>query len=148
MAKQRPSVHKRQRELKKAEKAAQKRERKLNRDQQDSEVPPEDADVAPGADSGNTGRSSNESQPDLIRHRTSVGDYLDFFSRKPGAAARVKSTTSSPVSVLMSWCRLTTFTPVTSRTIDSRTGRAVSINWVLTCLRSSLGSCRRCGSEL
>ena len=62
MAKQRPSVHKRQREhqkrqreLKKAAKAAQKRERRLNRDQQDSEAPPEDVEVASGADSGNTG---------------------------------------------------------------------------------------------
>ena len=62
MAKQRPSVRKRQREhqkrqreLKKAEKAAEKRERRLNRDQQDSVAPPGDADVEPGADSGNTG---------------------------------------------------------------------------------------------
>lgn len=60
MAKQRPSVlkrqreqQKRQRERKKAEKAAQKRERRLNRDQQDSVVPPEDAHVASSPDSGN-----------------------------------------------------------------------------------------------
>ena len=38
----------------------------------------------------------------------------------------------------MSWCRLSTLTPVTSWTIASRTGRAVSINWVLTCLSRSL----------
>ena len=62
MAKQRPSVRKRerehqkrQRELKKAAKAAQKRERRLNRDRQDSGAPPEDVVVAPGVDSGNTG---------------------------------------------------------------------------------------------
>ena len=62
MAKQRPSVQKRQREhqkrqreLKKAEKAAQKRERRLNPDQQDSAAPPEDADLVTGADSENTG---------------------------------------------------------------------------------------------
>ena len=62
MAKQRPSVHKRQREhqkrqreLKKAEKAAQKHERRLNHDQQDSGAPPIDAHLAPAADSGNTG---------------------------------------------------------------------------------------------
>ena len=45
----------------------------------------------------------------------------------------MKSTTSSPVTVLMSWCRLTTLTPVTSWIIASRTGRAVSIRWVRTC---------------
>ena len=62
MAKQRPSVHKRQREhqkrqreIKKAEKVAQRRERRLNPDQQDSGAPPEDADVEPGADSESTG---------------------------------------------------------------------------------------------
>ena len=62
MAKQRPSVQKRQREhqkrqreLKKAEKAAQKRERRLNHDQQDSGEPPMDADQAHAADSANTG---------------------------------------------------------------------------------------------
>jgi hypothetical protein len=62
MAKQRTSVRKRerehqkrQRELKKAEKAAQKRERRLNRERQNSEAPPADPDLAPGADSGDTG---------------------------------------------------------------------------------------------
>jgi hypothetical protein len=61
MAKQRPSVlkrqrehQKRQRELKKAEKAALKCERRLNRDQQDSEASPEEADLPPVQDSGNT----------------------------------------------------------------------------------------------
>ena len=33
---------------------------------------------------------------------------------KRGVSAREKMTTSSPVTVLMSWCMLTTFTPVTS----------------------------------
>ncbi len=61
MAKQRPSVlkrqrehQKRQRELKKAEKAALKCERRLNRDQQDSEAAPEEADLPLVQDSGNT----------------------------------------------------------------------------------------------
>ena len=40
--------------------------------------------------------------------------YFLFDSRKEGAWARVKSTTSSPVTVLISWCRLNTLTPVTS----------------------------------
>ena len=49
---------------------------------------------------------------------------LDFFlvSRKDGASARVKTKTSSPVTVLISWCRLTTLMPVTSRTIASSRG--------------------------
>ena len=37
-----------------------------------------------------------------------------FVSRNRGASAKVKSTTSSPVRVLMSWCMLTTLMPVTS----------------------------------
>jgi hypothetical protein len=64
MAKQRSSVQKRerehlkrQRERKKAERAARKRERRLNRDPQGSAGPPQDADVAPGADGENTGPS-------------------------------------------------------------------------------------------
>jgi hypothetical protein len=59
MAKQRPSVQKRQREyakrqreLKKAAKAAEKRERRLNRARQDAEPPDEDV-VTPGADDEN-----------------------------------------------------------------------------------------------
>ena len=57
---------------------------------------------------------------------------LDFFfvSRNRGDSARVKSKTSSPVTVLMSWCKLTTLTPVTSWTIASMSGRAVSSRWV------------------
>ena len=39
-------------------------------------------------------------------------DYLLFFSRTRGDSASVKSTISSPVDVLMSWCRLKTSTPV------------------------------------
>ena len=35
--------------------------------------------------------------------------------------------TSSPISVLMSWCMVTTVTPVTFSTIASMTGRVVSI---------------------
>ncbi len=64
--------------------------------------------------------------------------YFFFAARKQGGSARVKRTTSSPVPVLMSWCRLSTLTPVTSWTIASRTGRAVSIRWVRTCLSRSL----------
>ncbi len=62
MAKQRPSVQKRQREhkkrqreLKKAEKAEQKRERRLNREQQNTEAPAEGADQAPGEGGETTG---------------------------------------------------------------------------------------------
>jgi hypothetical protein len=37
-----------------------------------------------------------------------------FASPQPGGAARVNTTTSSPEVVLMSWCKLTTLTPVIS----------------------------------
>ena len=63
--------------------------------------------------------------------------YFIFASRKSGDRARVKRTTSSPVMVLMSWCMVTTLTPVTFSTIASRTGRAVSIRWVRTCFSKS-----------
>ena len=43
-----------------------------------------------------------------------VGGYPLRASRKTGGSASVKSTTSSPVAVLMSWCRLTTLVPVIS----------------------------------
>ena len=46
--------------------------------------------------------------------------------------------TSSPVDELISWCRLTTLTPVTSRTMASIIGRAVSMRCVRTCLSRSL----------
>lgn len=39
------------------------------------------------------------------------GGYLFFFSRTSGDSAKVKTTISSPVVVLMLWCRLTTLTP-------------------------------------
>jgi len=58
--------------------------------------------------------------------------YFLFVSRNCGALARVKTTTSSPEVVLMSWCKLSTLIPVTSSTIASRTTRAVSISWVLS----------------
>ncbi len=64
--------------------------------------------------------------------------YGFFFWRTGGDWAKVKITISSPVAVLMSWCRLTTSTPVTFRTVDSNTGRAASINWILTCLSKFL----------
>jgi hypothetical protein len=47
-------------------------------------------------------------------------------------AAKLKRTTSSPVVVLMSWCKLIGLTPVTSSTIASMSGRAVSIRCVRT----------------
>ena len=43
-----------------------------------------------------------------------VGPYFFHVSRTRGNLAKVKSKTSSPVTVLMSWCKLTTLTPVTS----------------------------------
>ena len=43
-----------------------------------------------------------------------VSVHFFFVSRKRGDSARVKTTTSSPVTVLISWCRLTTLVPVTS----------------------------------
>jgi hypothetical protein len=52
--KQRPSVQKRERERKKAEKAALKRERRLNRDRQDSSPPPEGAVDASDSGGGET----------------------------------------------------------------------------------------------
>jgi hypothetical protein len=62
-----------------------------------------------------------------------------FFlaSRNSGDVAKVNRTTSSPLTVLMSWCRLNTLTPATSCTMASKTGRAVSISWVRTCLSRS-----------
>jgi hypothetical protein len=50
-----------------------------------------------------------------------------WTSRNAGEAARVKITISSSVVVLISWCKLTTLTPVAPCTIASITGRAVSI---------------------
>ena len=50
-----------------------------------------------------------------IHNRVRFGRlYFFLASRKEGAWARVKSTTSSPVTVLISWCRLSTLTSVTS----------------------------------
>ena len=45
---------------------------------------------------------------------------------------------ASPVTVLMSWCRLTTWTPVIPWTRACISGFAVSIRWVRTCLSKSL----------
>ena len=70
---------------------------------------------------------SKAQEPDFLR-----------VSRTGGGSARVKIKTSSPVTVLMSWCRLTTFMPVTSLIIASKSGRAVSSRWVRTCLSKSL----------
>ena len=72
------------------------------------------------------------------RYNLSQNRYFFLASRKSGDSARVKRRTSSPVTVLMSWCRLRTLMPVTSCTIASSTGRAVSTRWVRTCLSKSL----------
>jgi hypothetical protein len=50
-----------------------------------------------------------------------------------GDLASVKTMTSFPVAVLMSWCRLNTLTPATSWIMASMRGRADSIRWVRTC---------------
>ena len=57
---------------------------------------------------------------------------------KRGTSAKEKMTTSSPVTVLMSWCMLNTFTPATSWTSDSNIGRANSSSCFRTCLMRSL----------
>ena len=44
-------------------------------------------------------------------------DHFFLASRNTGEVANVNRTTSSPVTVLMSWCRLTTLMPVTSWTM-------------------------------
>jgi len=54
--------------------------------------------------------------------------YFLFASRKSGGSESVNTTSSSPVMVLMSWWRLTTLQPVTSMTIASISGRAVSMS--------------------
>jgi hypothetical protein len=56
------------------------------------------------------------------------GAYCFFVARVRGESPRVKITTSSPLTVLTSWWRLNTWTPVTAWTIASIIGRAVSIN--------------------
>jgi hypothetical protein len=63
-----------------------------------------------------------------------VGQLSYFFlvSRHRGDSFKVKSTTSSPVTVLISWCNVNTATPVTSLIIASMSGRAVSIKCVRT----------------
>ena len=48
----------------------------------------------------------------------------------------------------MSWCRLTTWTPVISWTIACMSGFAVSIRWVRTCLSKSLPFSERAFGKL
>jgi hypothetical protein len=56
-------------------------------------------------------RMSRSIQRALVARRfAALGGYL----RCRGEAAKVNNTTSSPVVVLTSWCKLTTFTPVMS----------------------------------
>ena len=78
MAKQRPSVRKRereiqkrQRELKKAQKAADKRERRLNRDRQDSSALPEDTDLAVNPDEIGLPDSRDSENPGIMEERAS-----------------------------------------------------------------------------
>lgn len=52
-----------------------------------------------------------------------------------GTSTSVKTMIFSPVAVLMSWCKLRTWTPVDAWTIASKTGRASSISWVRTCFQ-------------
>jgi len=61
--------------------------------------------------------------------------YLRLVSRRQGDPTSVNRMIASPVRVLMSWCRLNALTPVTSRTIASRTGRAVATRCVRTCFK-------------
>ncbi len=58
-------------------------------------------------------------------------------SRTCGVSASLKSTTSCPVKVLISWCMLATLMPVTSSNKASMRGRAVSSRCVRTCLSRS-----------
>ncbi len=59
------------------------------------------------------------------------------WTRGNRARGQRKDNNLLAVWVLMSWCRLNTLTPVTSWTMASITGRAVSISWVRTCLSRS-----------
>ena len=54
-----------------------------------------------------------------------------------GDRARVKRITFSPVLVLISWCMVTTLTPVTFSIIAAKIGRAVSTRWVRTSFSKS-----------
>ena len=62
-------------------------------------------------------------------------------------------TTSSPVTVLMSWCMLNTFTPATSWTSETNIGRANCSSCSRPCLMrflpfsgdNDLASCRLAG---
>jgi hypothetical protein len=76
MAKQRPSVRKRereiqkrQRELKKSRKAAAKRERRLNRDRQASSTPSEVIDVAVAQDKIVPRDRTDSDQPGITEER-------------------------------------------------------------------------------
>ena len=78
MAKRRSSVRKRereiekrQRELRKSRKAADKRERRLSRDQQASPVPSEGTDVAVGQDEIGPRDSTDSEEPGITEERTS-----------------------------------------------------------------------------
>jgi len=62
------------------------------------------------------------SEADTIR-RFCRGGYCFFVARVRGESVRLKITTSSPLTVLTSWWRLDTRTPVISWTIASIIGR-------------------------
>ncbi len=78
MAKRRPSVRKRereiekrQRELRKSQKAADKRERRLSRDQQASSATSEGTDVAVGQDQIGPRDSTDSEEPGITEEHTS-----------------------------------------------------------------------------
>ena len=70
-------------------------------------------------------REEEHDEPRVVPTHSETLFHL--VSRKSGDRVRVKRMTSSPVLVLMSWCMVSTLTPVTFSTIASITGRAVSI---------------------
>ncbi len=83
---------------------------------------------APGIGFATPTRSTSSSRRVRVRLENRLIHPGFFFdSRHRGASASVKTSTSSPVTVLISWCRLIALTPVASSTIPSKSGLAVSI---------------------
>lgn len=91
----------------------------------------------PGRDLPRTGCQIRKN---LQKHSArKIADYraLPVADRKTGDIASEKTTTSSPVIVLMSWCMLTGLEPVMSLIRVSSAGLEFSISWVLTCFSRS-----------
>ena len=63
----------------------------------------------------------DEDRDHLILREAPHHRYFFLVSRTSGDSLRVNTTISSPVAVLMSWCKLTTLTPVTSAIMASIT---------------------------